>query len=94
MNKDFFLQHVILNEIDHQDFINIIEKLVPLAPDFAVLLESQLLNAKDMDSRGCRWNKKMITLCLHLWAKLVPAFKYKHSIFKIRIRFGQIKCIY
>ena len=88
MNKDIFSQHVVLNEIDNQDLINIVQKLVPLAPDFAVLLESQLLNAKDMDSRGCRWNEKMITLCLHLWAKLVGSFKYKQSFLNIRIIYG------
>ena len=73
-NRNIFLQHVTVNDPDHQALINIIQKLVPLAPDFVVLLESQLLNAKDKDSRGCRWNKKMITFCLHLWAKLVIKF--------------------
>ena len=42
-----------------------------MAPGFAVLLESQLLNATDKDFHGHRWDKKIITLALHLWAKLV-----------------------
>ena len=52
-NKNISLQHVTVNDLYHQTLINIIEKLVPLTPDFAVLLESQLLNAKDKDSSGC-----------------------------------------
>ena len=63
-------QYVTLSSIDHEDLIRI-EKLVPMAPDFALLLESQLLNARDKDSCGHRWDKKIITLALHLWAKLV-----------------------
>ena len=52
-----------------------------MAPDFAVLLESQLLNATDKDSHGRRWNKKIITLALHLWAKLVfDAFMNSYKI--------------
>ena len=63
-------QYVTLSSIDHQDLITI-QKLVPMAPDFAALLESQSLNATDKDSCGQRWDKKIITLALHLWAKLV-----------------------
>ena len=51
-----------------------------MAPDFAVLLESKLLNATDKDSHGHRWDKKIITLCLHLWAKSVSVLIYHNFV--------------
>ena len=66
MDLDF---DVILSEADNSDLVKIIEDRLPHAPQFKDLLESQLNNAKNMDPRRRRWDKQMISLCLHLWAR-------------------------
>ena len=46
-----------------------IQQLLPDAPNFKVLLQSQLDNARGKDPRGCRWDKRIIILALNLWAE-------------------------
>ena len=58
-----------LNDADTDDLCEIIQSLLPKAPEFSVLLKAQLMNAKSGDPRGHRWDPKIISLCLHLWAK-------------------------
>ena len=65
----FALQFIKLGDVDHADLVRIIQQLLPQAPEFSMLLESQLQNANVKDPRGWKWDKRIITLCLHLWAK-------------------------
>ena len=60
-----------LTEADHDDLSTIIQKVLPHAPHFKTLLESQLQNCKSKDARHRRWDVNMISLCLNLWAKYV-----------------------
>ena len=63
-----------LTTSDHEDLITIIRKLIPNAPKFEILLHSQLRNANDIECRRRRWDPKMISLCLNLWAKSPNAY--------------------
>ena len=58
-----------LTRSDEHDLIEIIQKVIPEAPKFKVILESQLRNAKAKDPKHRRWSPEMISLCLNLWAK-------------------------
>ena len=58
-----------LTEADHEDLSTVISKVLPHAPQFKTLLESQLKNCKSKDARHRRWDVNMISLCLNLWAK-------------------------
>ena len=72
-----------LTEADHDDLSTIIHKVLPHAPHFKTLLESQLQNCKSKDARHRRWDVNMISLCLNLWAKYV--FPYNLPITKIYV---------
>ena len=60
---------IMLTEADHDDFIKIIDQVLPHAPQFKTLLLSQIRNSKSKDPRHRRWDVNMISLCLNLWAK-------------------------
>lgn len=64
-------KYIKLSEMDHNDLIEIIRKLLPQAPEFCTLLQSQLKNASntEKDARYRRWSPEMISLCLNLWGK-------------------------
>ena len=70
----FLLQSTLrlrLTDADHEDLVSIIEKVLPHAPQFKLLLEGQLRNSKAKDPRHRRWHPDMISLCTNLWAKYV-----------------------
>ena len=76
-----------MTEADHDDLSIVIEKVLPHAPHFKTLLESQLHNCKSKDARHRRWDVNMISLCLNLWAKyvdfltsIIVIFNYNHHI--------------
>ena len=62
-------ENIPLTDADEQDLIEIIKRVLPNAPQFQILLESQLKNASSKDPRHRRWHPSMISLCLNLWAK-------------------------
>ena len=62
-------KNIPLTEADEHDLIEIIKRVMPHAPKFKILLESQLRNATSKDPRHRRWHPNMISLCLNLWAK-------------------------
>ena len=66
---------IVLSKNDHEDLITIIEKLLPDAPNFKDLLRSQLKNAVGKDPRARRWDTRIISLCLSLWAKCPNAYR-------------------
>ena len=72
-----------LTPADENDFIQIIEKVLPAAPKFKIILESQLRNAKQRDPRHRRWSAEMISLCLNLWAKYVLQFPLYFTILQL-----------
>ena len=53
-----------LTESDQKDLIKIIQRVLPEAPNFKVLLESQLRNAKKKNPKHRRWSGDMISLML------------------------------
>ena len=46
-----------------------IQQMLPDAPNFHVLLQSKLDNARGRDPRGHRWDPCIISLALNLWSE-------------------------
>ena len=51
------------------DLISQIENLTPDKPEFGNFVLSQILNANKSDPRGRRWDVKMISLSMNIWAR-------------------------
>ena len=58
-----------MTDVDNEDLVEIIQKVLPSNPKFKLLLESQLCNCTAKDPRSRRWHPDVISLCLNLWAK-------------------------
>ena len=76
---------VILSNNDNQDLISLVHQISAKAPQFQKLLHSQLVNAKHQDPRQRRWDKDIISLCLHSWTQ--------YSFLKCSISFKIMLCI-
>ena len=63
-----FSKGISLTKEDEEDLCAIIKKVLPDAPNFKVILESQLKNCQKKEKKLRRWSTQMISLCLHLWA--------------------------
>ena len=68
------MKGIYLTEADNEDMVSIIQKMVPSAPQFKLILESQMKNATAKDPRHRRWKPEIISLCLNLWAKYVTNY--------------------
>ena len=64
-----FNPSVVLCEEDNEDFSNMLETICGKAPEFKLLFESQLSNARHKDAHQRRWDPAVISLCINLWAR-------------------------
>ena len=60
-----------MSELDEADLVEIIEKIIPMAPQIGTLISDQIRNGKCGDPRRRRWHKSVISWALALWARLV-----------------------
>ena len=52
-----------------EDLLQMIQQMLPDAPNFCVLLQYQLDNARGRDQKGHRWDPCIISLALNLWTE-------------------------
>ena len=70
-----FNPSILLKEEHHDKLLEVIEKLMPNAPQFKHLFRSQLNNVTNKDPRQRKWDPVIISAALNMWAK--SSFLYK-----------------
>ena len=66
---DLVPEWINLEQKDNQDFATIFEQIKMKAPNFDILMKSQMENAKHTDPRQRRWDTAMISFCLQAWTQ-------------------------
>ena len=70
-----FNPSIFLKEEHHEKLLEVIDKLMPNAPQFKHLFKSQLRNATHKDPRQRKWDPVIISAALNLWAKSPSLYK-------------------
>ena len=74
--NDDHSMYMLVSESDHEDLSEILEKVIPNAPEkmeLFLMSQHEALSAKSPQAR--RWNKDVISLCLSLWIRSPKAYQ-------------------